>query len=223
MPVFILRTLIIYLIIIFAMRLMGKKQLGELQPSELVSTILLSNLASIPIESPEIPLVSSILPLLLIVSLEILVSALCTRFRGLSNAISGRPKIIVRDGVIDQRILRELRFTVDDLLASLRAKDIFDLRQVALAVVETNGSVSVYKRPADSELTRKDLKLPDPKTDKPPMPLIVNGALSRDVLAYCNLDAAWLDKVLRRERLGPQDILLMLCDETKQYTIIRRV
>ena len=222
MPVFILRTLIIYVIIITAMRLMGKKQLGELQPSELVSTILLSNLASIPIESPEIPLVSSILPLLLIVSLEILISALCTRFRGLANAISGRPKIIVRDGIIDQKILLQLRFTVDDLLASLRAKDIFDLRQVSLAIVETNGSISVYKTPADTEITRKDLLLPDNGTGKPPMPLIINGALNRDTLEYCNLDCAWLETVLRRERTGPQDILLMLCDEQKNYTIIRK-
>ena len=222
MPVFILRTLIVYLVIIAAMRLMGKKQLGELQPSELVSTILLSNLASIPIESPEIPLVSSILSLLLIVSLEILVSALCTRFRRLANAISGRPKIIVRDGIIDQMVLRELRFTVDDLLASLRAKDVFDIRQVALAMVETNGSISVYKRPAFTEVTRQDLLLPDPAACKPPMPLIVNGALSRAVMDYCCLGPAWIESVLRRERLGIQDILLMLCDEQKDYTIIRK-
>ena len=104
--VVILRTLVIYVMIIAAMRLMGKRQIGELQPSELVSTILLSNLASIPIESPEIPLLSCVLPIFLIVCLEILITALCTRSHRLASMVSGYPKIVVRGFVIDQEILR---------------------------------------------------------------------------------------------------------------------
>ena len=152
----VLRTLVVYVLIVAAMRLMGKKQLGELQPSELVSTILISNLASLSIESPDVPLVTSMLTVFLIVACEILVSALCVRFRRAQRLVSGRPRIVMREGVIDQKRLKELRFTPDDLLEALRAKDIFELSDVALAIVETNGSVSVQRTfEADSAANSK--------------------------------------------------------------------
>ena len=117
-----LRTLIIYLTLVVTMRVMGKRQLGELQPEELVSTILISNLASLSIESPDVPLVTSMLTVFLIVACEILVSALCVRFRRAQRLVSGRPRIVMREGVIDQKRLKELRFTPDDLLEALRAR-----------------------------------------------------------------------------------------------------
>ncbi|MEG2653583.1 MAG: DUF421 domain-containing protein, partial [Ruthenibacterium sp.] len=140
------RTLLIYVLIVFAMRLMGKKQLGELQPSELVSTILISNLASISIESPELPLMGSIVPVFIIVALEILLSALCVKSRKAATLVSGSPRVIICNGVIDQQMLLDLRFTVDDLLEALREKDIFELSEVDFALVETNGSISVRKK-----------------------------------------------------------------------------
>ena len=217
--ILILRTLLIYVMIIAAMRLMGKRQIGELQPSELVSTILLSNLASIPIESPEIPLLSSILPIFLIVCLEILVTALYTRSHRLASMVSGYPKIIVRSGVIDQQILRELRFTVDDLLASLRAKDIFRLEEVDLALVETNGSVSVFTaQSSDGAKSASDKK----EAKRPTLPLIIDGCISRDAAAYCGVDPSWLKGILRKEGVGQRDILLMLCSDDKEYTIIKK-
>lgn len=145
MLILLFRTALIYALIILAMRLMGKKQLGELQPSELVSTILISNLASISIESPELPLTGSIVPVFLIVVMEILVSALCVKSQSAAKLVAGSPRVIIRDGVIDQPTLYELRFTVNDLLEALRAKEVFALDEVALAIVETNGTVSVYK------------------------------------------------------------------------------
>lgn len=218
----IFRTLLIYALIVASMRLMGKKQLGELQPAELVTTILISNLASIPIESPEAPLLACILPVLLIVCLEVLISALCTRWRRVASLISGRPKVVIRDGVPDQQVLRELRFTVDDLLAALRGKDVFSLDEVALALVETNGSISVFKRARDSAVTRGDIKLPDPPSELPFLPLIVDGALNDDAAEYCRVDRPWLEGVLRSQRLGMADVLLMLCNGQQQYTIIKK-
>ena len=122
MAILLFRTLLVYVLIIGAMRLMGKKQLGELQPSELVSTILISNLASISIESPELPLIGSVVPVFIIVATEILLSALCVRSRRAAKLVSGSPRVIIRDGVIDQSTLFDLRFTVDDLLEALRGK-----------------------------------------------------------------------------------------------------
>ena len=139
MKLLIFRTLLIYLCVLFAMRLMGKRQLGELQPEELVSTILISNLASISIESEEVPVTASLIPLFLIAALELLGSALSFRSQKFFNLMSGRPKTVILDGQIDQNALRTLRLTTADLLEALRGKNIFDPRDVSYAVVETNG------------------------------------------------------------------------------------
>ena len=157
MAILLFRTLLVYVLIIGAMRLMGKKQLGELQPSELVSTILISNLASISIESPELPLIGSVVPVFIIVATEILLSALCVRSRRAAKLVSGSPRVIIRNGVIDQATLFDLRFTVDDLLEALRGKDVFELSDVAFAIVETNGSVSVLKKFPRDTPCNKDL------------------------------------------------------------------
>ena len=117
MKLLIFRTLLIYLCVLFAMRLMGKRQLGELQPEELVSTILISNLASISIESEEVPVTASLIPLFLIAALELLGSALSFRSQKFFNLMSGRPKTVILDGQIDQNALRTLRLTTADLIS----------------------------------------------------------------------------------------------------------
>lgn len=119
---------------------------------------MISNLASISIESPELPLIGSVVPVFIIVATEILLSALCVRSRRAAKLVSGSPRVIIRNGVIDQATLFDLRFTVDDLLEALRGKDVFELSDVAFAIVETNGSVSVLKsfraiRPATKTFT----------------------------------------------------------------------
>ncbi len=147
MKLLIFRTILIYLCVLFAMRLMGKRQLGELQPEELVSTILISNLASISIESEEVPVTASLIPLFLIAALELLGSILSFRSQKFFNLMSGRPKTVILDGQIDQNALRTLRLTTADLMEALRGKDVFDPRDVSYAVVETNGNISVALRP----------------------------------------------------------------------------
>ena len=147
MKLLIFRTILIYLCVLFAMRLMGKRQLGELQPEELVSTILISNLASISIESEDVPVTASLIPLFLIAALELLGSALSFRSQKFFNLLSGRPKTVILNGEIDQNALRTLRLTVADLMEALRGKDVFDPRDVSYAVIETNGTLSVALRP----------------------------------------------------------------------------
>ena len=135
MKLLIFRTILIYLCVLFAMRLMGKRQLGELQPEELVSTILISNLASISIESEDVPVTASLIPLFLIAALELLGSALSFRSQKFFNLLSGRPKTVILNGEIDQNALRTLRLTVADLMEALRGKDVFDPRDVSYAVI----------------------------------------------------------------------------------------
>lgn len=218
----VLRTLVVYVLIVAAMRLMGKKQLGELQPSELVSTILISNLASLSIESPDVPLVTSMLTVFLIVACEILVSALCVRFRRAQRLVSGRPRIVMREGVIDQKRLKELRFTPDDLLEALCAKDIFELSDVALAIVETNGSVSVQRTFEADSAANGALGLKPPKAKLPSLPIIIDGDWADDSLEFLGLTREWALKQLRQKHTALGDVLLFLCNDAGETQLVAK-
>lgn len=220
MMLLVLRTFLIYILIIAAMRLMGKKQLGELQPSELVSTILISNLASISIESPELPLVSSVLPVFLIVALEILISTLCVHSHAASRLIAGSPKIIIQNGRINQKTLRELRFSAEDLLEALRGKDVFELDQVEFALVETNGSISVQKKFEYDSPTNQALGQKAPPARQPSLPLIADGTVLAENLQCLNIDRPWLEKQCQTRGFSIEQILLFLCNDAKQILLI---
>ena len=195
MKLLICRTIIIYLCVLFAMRLMGKRQLGELQPEELVSTILISNLASISIESEEVPITSSLIPLFLIAALELLGSALSFRSQKFFNLLSGRPKTVILNGEIDQNALRTLRLTVADLMEALRGKDIFDPRQVVGGGVEPSGSISAAQKVAD---------------DSPLLPLLVDQEVYPENLAQLGRNEAWLDTDLARRGMRRAEVLAYL-------------
>lgn len=218
MLMLLVRTLLIYLVIILLMRLMGKRQLGELQPSELVSTILISNLASISIESPEIPLTASLAPVLLIVCLELLLSALCFKLPGAASLVAGRPVIVIRDGQIDQKALRDLRFSIGDLMGALRAKDVFDPSLVSYALMETNGHLSVCLSGRDTSAERSSSQ----KAKKPPVPFIMDGKLMPDNLNWCRKSQSWLTAVLAQNSCKRRDVLLLLGDDTEHYQLIKK-
>lgn len=222
MIVLVLRTLIVYLLIIIAMRLMGKRQLGQLQPSELVSTILISNLASISIESQELPLSVSIVPVFLIVALELFISALCLRFPRMAQLISGTPIVVIRDGVIDQKALQELRFSASDLLEALRSKDIFDPQEVSYALIETNGNISVCKLHQKDLPTREDMQVALEANEKPLVPFIVDGKMLAKNLCWCKKSEAWALSVLDKEHLTLKQTLMLLGNETENYQIIKK-
>ncbi|MFR9188851.1 MAG: DUF421 domain-containing protein [Anaerotruncus massiliensis (ex Togo et al. 2019)] len=173
-----IRVLIIYALIILSLRLMGKRQIGQLQPSELVVTILVSNIATMAIEDSNVPLIGGIIPILTLVSFDVLISAMTLRYKKMRRIVSGTPRVIIRDGKIDQKQLKELRFTIDDMMEELRGKDIFDVRDVAFAIVETTGSLSVYPKFTAQPATAGMLNLQAPPgADAPPVVLIADGVV----------------------------------------------
>ena len=135
------RTLLIYLVISWAVRFMGKRQLGELSPTELITTVMISNLASICIEEPTLPVFYSLIPVLLITALELLNSALAFRIPAYGRFLSGKPIPVIHDGKIDQDNLREMRLSISDLLKALRGQGVFSPSEAALAIVETDGNL----------------------------------------------------------------------------------
>ena len=215
------RVLIIYALIIASLRLMGKRQIGQLQPSELVVTILVSNIATMAIEDANVPLIGGVIPILTLVSFDVIISALALRYKKMRRVVSGTPRIIIRDGKIDQKQLKELRFTIDDMMEQLRIKDIFDIRDVAFAIVETTGVLSVYPKFDAQQVTAGMLKLqPSPGDNAPPAVLIADGVVIDSGLSYCNLRPEWLHRTLEDQNYTVGDVFLMTCNRQADYTIV---
>lgn len=204
-----IRTVIIYLVVIFAMRLMGKRQLGELQPSELVTTFLISNVASICIDEPDLPLLSSLVPILLLASLEILNSTAAWYFPGYASLLFGRSMTVIFRGSIDQQALKHLRITTGDLMEALRGQEVFDPRQVWWGVVEPNGRISIAKRSEESQ-------------DLPMLPLIVDGRIFSENLALLGRSSDWLDRELQEKSLRAPDVLVFLDNGREQLWIPKK-
>ena len=212
------RTILLYLLIVAGLRIMGKRQIGELQPSELVVTILISNIATLPIQDVDVPLSGGIVPILTIVCFEVFISGLTMRSRTARRLFCGGPKMVIRDGQIMQKELRDLRFSVDDLIEQLRAAGYFDPSEVLFAVVETTGSLFAA-RPA----TSGDLGLHrDDFIDAPPVVIVDQGRVLPASLDYCGVSPVWLQKALEQEGIAQKDIFLMICDRRRKYHIVKK-
>lgn len=207
----IFRTVIMYVLIIFAMRIMGKKNLGEFQPSDLVSTIMISNLTSVVIEEPHLPLGYSISAIIIIMSLEVFSAIISRKSEVFSKLTQGRSMILIQNGVINQQTMKNLRFSVDDVLEALRSKDIFYLEEACLAIVETTGAVNIYKDPNANTNIKKDTI--------PALPVIVDGKYLRHNMQTLNITDYKINCILQKNNIAKEDILLMTIDGAEKYNL----
>jgi len=216
--VVIIRAVMLYVLVIFAVRLMGKRQLGELQPSELVITILVSNIATLPIENTDMPLIVGVTPILILVSFEVLMSWLSLRSGKVRRLVSGSPKIVIRGGKIAPEVLRELRFSVDDLMTALRGQNIFNIEDVQFAIVETTGSISVMKKQTADTPARSDLKLRAENAD-PPQVVAADGRIISAALSFLGIGESELLKVISGAGLSLREVFIMTGDSSGNYYI----
>ncbi len=208
MLIIMIRTVILYLVVIAMMRLMGKKQLGELQPGELVTTILISNIATMSIEDPAIPMLIGIAPILTIVCIDVFVSVITLKLPRLRTVIAGHPKVIISDGVIDRRVLEELRYTIDDLLTAMRGENIFDINEVRWAIVETTGKISFCRK--------------EDHPSDPPAVVIRDGITERSGMEQAGLDGKALDRILRDRGVSAEGVFLLTASKDGTFTLIRK-
>lgn len=213
------RAVILYVVIVVSVRLMGKRQIGELQPSELVITVLLSNIATLPVEDVNIPMIMGIIPILTLVSIDVILSHISMKSRKLRTVICGSAKIIISDGKIDQKTMKDLRFSVDDLMQSLRSQQIFDISEVQFAVVETTGSISVYQKPGCRTVTCGDIGI-DGEASDPPQLIIDSGTLIESALSELGFDRDWLEKVLSEQGRKISEIFMMTCDKNAKTVVV---
>ena len=221
MTLIIIRSVIIYLFVVLAVRIMGKRQIGELNPHEFVITILISAVATIPLEESSIPLANSLIPILIFVSLEVLESALSLKSLKFRNATQGKPVFIIKNGVLQQQALRDLRFTMDDLIDALRQKEVFDISTVQNAVVETNGELSVQQKAQSSPATNKDLNI-ETQENTLPTPIIID---SKPVLEYFGkekMQESEINLILNGLEVSAENIMLLTIDENGKTYLIRK-
>lgn len=217
----VIRTFIVYCAVTAFMRLMGKRQLGELQPGELVITLLVSEIAANPIIDSTLPLLNCIIPLILLVGFEILNSVIdmkSVRFRYFTE---GKPITVIRNGQLDQRQLKKLRFTVNDILSALRQKDIFNIEDVEYAIVETNGTLSALLKPEKRNSTPKNYDIPEKDTGIP-CAVIIDGNIIETNFEDCGVTLEEISGKIKHEKLEQKNILLMTVDRAKNYYIITK-
>lgn len=201
MLVLIFRTLILYGFVIFSVRLMGKRQIGELQPSELVVAIMLSDLASVPMQSIDISLLNGLIPVLTLVSAEIIMSFVTLKSRKIRRFITGEPSIIVYNGRIIEQELKNLRFNLNDLLEELRIGGYPNIADVHTAVLETNGQLSIIPYPSARPATVQDLNISDAQVDILPYMLISDGEINFPELKRSGKSVQWLENELKKKNI----------------------
>lgn len=189
------RTIILYILVIIAMRIMGKKQVGDLDPIEFVIILLFSELASIPMQDIDLPLVHSLVPIATLISLELIISALTLKSRRLRLLLDGKPVIIVRHGKMDISIMKSLRYSIDELLELLRQEGYADIRDVEFAILENSGKISIIPSVSGKVPTAKDLNLKlDPGAM--PFPVIIDGKIIPENLAAAGITERKLNNLL---------------------------
>lgn len=214
-----LRTVILLVIIVFAVRIMGKRQIGQLQPAELVVTILLSEIAATPMQDNDIPMLNSVVAILVLVSLEIIMSALSLKSIRLRSILQGNSLILIRNGKIDQSQMKRLRYTLDDLLEALRQKDVFDISDVQYAIAETDGTLSVMLKPEKRTVTREDMKIS--KIDGGLSCVVVmDGSVIRSDYNDCKMNDEKLGEIIKKSGLDVKDIYLLTVDGKGKTNLI---
>ena len=196
MLVILVRTVLLYFIVVFAMRMMGKRQAGELQTSELVVAIMISDVASIPMQNTGVPLLSGVVPILTLLVAEVIVSFIILKNRKIRHILSGTPSIIVCHGKIDEKEMRKQRYNIEDLMEELRVCGYADISQVEYAILETSGQISVIPKSSARAVTVSDLGL-NISGEQIPHTLVFDGVLDKKELKNSGKDENWLNKQLR--------------------------
>ena len=207
MTITIIRSIIIYFFVVLAVRVMGRRQIGELSTHEFVITILISAVATVPLEDNEIPLSNSLLPILILISLEIIQSVLSLKYQKFRGIFEGKPIYIIKDGRLIQSELGRLRLTVDDVVDNLRQQKIFDISQVKNAVVEPNGKISVQKKNDRGAFTT---------------PVVTDGSIITEYFGRNEISEQKIRKLLKEKGINAKELMLLTLDENGEIYLIEK-
>lgn len=221
MSIVFIRAIVLYIVLAFSLRLMGKRQLGELQPSELVVTILISNIAAIPVEDSSVPMIMGIIPILTLVCIDVIMSGIMLKSTRIRKLMIGSPRIIISEGEILQNEMRQLRYTVDDLTEAMRDQQIFDISQIHFAIVETTGKINFLLKKDYQSAEKQDVNAGG-STQNPPSVIIRDGVVDKQQLNLLGLGEGWLKKILRDNDVTEKNVFLLMSESGGKYTMIKK-
>ena len=204
------RTVLFYFSLILVIRLLGKRQVGQMEPSEFVVTMLIANLASVPLEDPDLPIHYGLVPMAIVFVCERLISLLCLKSIRLRRLLCGKPVILIENGHLLEQNLRRTRVNLDELSGHLRKEGVLAMEEVQFAILETNGSITVFPYP------------PKPEKQELPYTVISDGRILRDNLRLLGRDEQWLLKKLRGRSLTVEGVLLMTLTQSGKIALFPR-
>ena len=215
------RTIVLYLVVIFSLRIMGKRQIGELQPGELVITILISECAAAPIQDLNRPIISGIVAIFSLVILEILFSFLTLKLPFFRKIIDGTPVIVIDNGKINQKTMKKLRLSIEDLTNTLRQNGYFNLEDIAYCIVETDGNLSILPTPKATPATAQMVGYKQENQGLPGI-IVADGKINRNFLQECNLTESDLQTILKKEKVTLEQIFILTANRKGKYNLIRK-
>ena len=217
------RTVILYLLLMVGLRLLGKRQIGELEPSELVLTLIISDLAAVPMQDFGIPLVNGVFPIVVLLCLSMILSFINLKSVRFRAVLCGKPAVIIREGQLVQQAMNQARLTIDELYEQLRSQGITDLKSVKYAILETNGRISALPYTRESPVTPEALGLQVQDQVALPILLINDGRVMTDNLRASGRDQTWLEEQLKsRELASPREVFLLTVDEAGTVECVRK-
>lgn len=222
MIVILIRTIILYAFVLLIVRIMGKSELAELEPFQLVVTLMIAELAALPMEDTDVSLMNGITALVTLLLIQVLISYIALKSKRARTILCGKPSVIINKGKIDEKEMKKLRMNINDLLEQVRTKDYPSIEEIEYAILETNGDLSIIPKPENRPLTRKDINL-TPTIDHMSLPLIMDGELNKDSLKTLNLTEDWLKDQLAHSCISDySDILFCYIDESGKLHIHRK-
>lgn len=206
-----IRAIILYIVVLIVMRLMGKREIGQLQPFELAISIMIADLASVPMSELGIPITSGIIPILGLLVMHMLISILNMKSINIRKIMSGQPSLLIYRGKIDEKVLKKERITINELQERLRVDNIFNLADVEYAILETNGELTVIQKPEKRNLIPQDLNI-TPEYEGITYDLVIDGKIMSENLKILGKDEKWLNKQLKNFDATPKGTLIATID-----------
>lgn len=217
----ILRTSLMYFFVTLAIRLMGKRQIGDMQPNELVITLLISEIAAIPLQDTSQPILNGIIAIFCLVILEIIISVAALKSFKIRKLLSGQSVVIIKNGLVDEKAMKSVRMTTLDLIEQLRQNGVFNLEDVQYAILEVNGNLSVLQKADKQNLTPADMKIKK-KNAVLALPVICDGLIIEESLSSLQINKSEIYEILKKENRTLSSVFLMTLDRNGKYNIVER-
>lgn len=211
-----IRAIILYMVVLVVMRLMGKREIGQLQPFELAISIMIADLASVPMTELGIPITNGIIPILGLLVMHMLISIINIKSLKMRTIMSGQPSLLIYRGKIDEKVLKKERLTLNELEEKLRSNNVFNLGDVEYAILETNGEVTVVQKPEKRNVIAEDLNI-TPEYEGISYDLVIDGNIMEKNLKAIGKDEKWLNTQLKKFDTKPENTLIATIDGKNEF------